>query len=46
MVNPFDRNFFKFFVGFVCILAVSFGVLYIVGTYTNGGDKRASVLQK
>jgi magnesium-transporting ATPase (P-type) len=46
MVNPFDRNFFKFFVGFVCILAVSFGVLYIVGTYTNSADKRASVIQK
>jgi len=33
MVNPFDRNFFKFFAGFVCILGVSFSVLYIVGVY-------------
>ena len=34
MVNPFDRNFFKFFIGFVCILALSFGVLYFVGRYS------------
>jgi hypothetical protein len=31
MVNPFDRNFFKFISGFITILAVSFAVLYFVG---------------
>ena len=34
MVNPFDRNFFKFFLGFVCILSISFCILYIVGQYS------------
>jgi len=37
MVNPFDKNFFKFFIGFVCILCVSFGILYIVGRFTDDG---------
>lgn len=31
MVNPFDGSFFKFFLGFVCILILSFIVLYIAG---------------
>ncbi len=46
MVNPFDRNFFKFFMGFVLILAISFGLLYIVGTYSSSAEKRASVIQE
>jgi hypothetical protein len=33
MVNPFDRNFFKFFIGFVCIIAVSFLVVTIASQY-------------
>ena len=33
MVNPFDRSFFKFFIGFVIILAASFAVLYFVQAY-------------
>jgi hypothetical protein len=37
MVNPFDRSFFKFFIGFVCILCFSFGVLFVVGYYSNSG---------
>ena len=35
MVNPFDRNFLKFFLGFVCILAFSFLILYAVGIYND-----------
>jgi hypothetical protein len=35
MVNPFDRSFFKFFIGFVGILCFSFSVLYIVGRFGN-----------
>ena len=31
MVNPFDRNFFKFLIGFICVLLASFAVLYLVG---------------
>ena len=33
MVNPFDHNFFKFFIGFVLIIVFSFGILYIVGRF-------------
>jgi len=33
MVNPFDKSFFKFLIGFAIILLVSFGVLYLVGNY-------------
>lgn len=35
MVNPFDKNFFKFLLGFLCILAVSFAVLYVVGAVSS-----------
>ena len=34
MVNPFDRNFFKFLIGFICVLLASFVVLYFVGRYS------------
>jgi len=33
MVNPFDKSFFKFVIGFGCILLVSFAVLYVAGKY-------------
>jgi hypothetical protein len=33
MVNPFDRNFFKFLLGFLVILAASWSVIYFVGRY-------------
>ena len=33
MVNPFDKTFFKFLIGFACILILSFAVLYFVGRY-------------
>ena len=42
MVNPFDRSFFKFFVGFVCILALSFLVLYFVGQWGTQLDSQAA----
>lgn len=35
MKNPLDKNFFKFLIGFICILATSFGFLYIAGAYGN-----------
>jgi len=35
MVNPFDRNFFKFLIGFACILVLSFVVLYLVSLYVS-----------
>ncbi|MDB5239191.1 MAG: hypothetical protein JWO00_526 [Candidatus Parcubacteria bacterium] len=33
MVNPFDSSFFKFLLGFICILLLSFTVFYFVGKY-------------
>jgi hypothetical protein len=44
MVNPFDRNFFKFFIGFVCILCFSFGVLFAVGYYSNSNSRASSAV--
>ena len=45
MTNPFDHNFFKFLIGFVCILLASFTVLYLVGMYGAGQsqDTQASL---
>jgi hypothetical protein len=42
MVNPFDRNFFKFFIGFVCILGLSFLILYVVGQWGGSLDQQAA----
>jgi hypothetical protein len=33
MINPFDKNFFKFLIGFVCILCFSFAMLFFVSRY-------------
>ena len=33
MVNPFDRSFFKFLIGFAIILVASFAILYLAGKY-------------
>jgi hypothetical protein len=33
MVNPFDKSFFRFLIGFACILILSFVVLYVAGQY-------------
>ena len=40
MVNPFDRNFFKFSIGFVMILCFSFTVLYFTGKYSSVIDQK------
>lgn len=42
MINPFDRNFFRFIVGFVAILSISFGILFYVSRYTDTGNKQAA----
>ena len=34
MVNPFDRTFFKFFLGFITILLLSFCVLFFANQST------------
>ena len=31
-VNPFDKSFFKFLIGFASILLVSFVALYYIGS--------------
>ena len=33
MVNPFDKTFFRFILGFAFILSLSFGVLFFAGRY-------------
>jgi len=33
MINPFDRTFFKFIIGFAVILLASFVVLYYIGKH-------------
>jgi hypothetical protein len=42
MVNPFDRNFFKFFIGFICILVLSFAILYIVSQWGDSLDQQTA----
>lgn len=44
MVNPFDRSFFRFFFGFVIILALSFIILYLVGLWGNDIDAQSALL--
>lgn len=46
MVNPFDRSFFKFLIGFTLILGVSFAILYFVGRYSADIDKAAAAALK
>jgi hypothetical protein len=46
MVNPFDRSFFKFFFGFVCILGLSLAILYIVGQWGSSLDSQAAFMFK
>ena len=41
MVNPFDNSFYKFLIGFICILSISFTILYFVSSYENA--KKASL---
>jgi hypothetical protein len=36
MVNPFDRTFFRFILGFTFILSLSFSVLYFADRYKAG----------
>ena len=43
MVNPFDRNFFRFLLGFLLILTVSFGIIYFVGRYIGNAPVQATV---
>ena len=45
MVNPLDRSFFRFFFGFLSILAVSFTILYLVGRFSVSPDPQASAME-
>lgn len=33
MVNPFDKNFFHFLIGFLMILGFSFSIIFFTGIY-------------
>lgn len=46
MINPFDRSFFKFFLGFIVIILASLAVLYFAGHYNASSDTKASIMQK
>jgi 1,4-dihydroxy-2-naphthoate octaprenyltransferase len=46
MVNPFDRSFFRFLIGFVCILCVSFAILYTVGRFTPSSNSPTAALNQ
>ena len=46
MVNPFDRTFFKFLIGFTLILGASFAILYFVGHYSKAIDSAAAAAFK
>lgn len=44
MVNPFDKTFFRFVLGFSLILSMSFAILFFVNRYessTGGIDIKA-----
>lgn len=46
MVNPFDRNFFHFLIGFCLILAFSFSILFFTDKYgrvLDGKEVAASI---
>jgi hypothetical protein len=43
MINPFDKNFFRFLLGFTCILVFSFSVLYFTGIYKDVLDGKKVV---
>ncbi|GEM_PF-4842686 len=45
MNNPFDGTFFKFLIGFVLILFVSFGIIYLASQYKSNAPVQA-VLSK
>ena len=35
MINPFDRDFFKFLMGFLTILCISFAIFFFVNKYSS-----------
>lgn len=36
MINPFDRDFFKFTLGFMLVIAAGLTVLYLIGAFSTG----------
>jgi hypothetical protein len=40
MVNPFDRTFFKFIIGFALMLVASFSILYFVNKHAQQAEGR------
>lgn len=38
MINPFDKTFLKFLVGFLFILGMSFAIFYGIGVYSQAQD--------
>jgi hypothetical protein len=46
MVNPFDKNFFHFLLGFLMLLGFSFSVIFFTGIYKDviDGKNAATVI--
>gem|GEM_PF-4600191 len=45
MLKLFDKTFFRFVLGFFSIIALSFVMLYVVGSYYGTADTEASLLE-
>lgn len=46
MVNPFDRTFFRFVLGFAFMLSLSFAILYFVGQYSSNLEEKEAAQSK
>ena len=46
LINPFDKTFFKFVLGFTAILVGTFGTIYLVQKYGPAlEDKALNIIQ-
>ncbi len=48
MINPFDKTFFRFLLGFSLMLSMSFAVIFLTGKYSHviDGDTPAASIKK
>jgi hypothetical protein len=46
MINPFDKTFFKFLLGFILILLFSFSIFFFTGQNVDNSDIQAKPIEK
>lgn len=46
MINPFDKTFFKFLLGFILILLFSFSIFFFTGQNADNSDIQAKPIEK